>query len=110
MRSDMSQNEWIALVVGVLLAAIGTMADSVPAIILGWSSVALILCYLIYSQKHVAKTFRILCCIGVIILGGWFIHTLREDKIERDSRQILAHYIQVLLTLRDYPLVITQEA
>jgi hypothetical protein len=83
-----TKNEWIALVVGILLAAIGTMADSVLAIVLGWSSVALILCYIIYSQKSISETLRIIYCIAVIVLGGWFIHTLREAKIERDSHQI----------------------
>lgn len=90
MRSDMqvTKNEWIALVVGILLAAIGTMADSVPALTLGWTSVGLIVCYIIYGQKHIAETFRILWCIAVIVLGGWFIHSLREAKIERDAHQI----------------------
>jgi hypothetical protein len=83
-----TKNELIALLVGILLAGISTMADSVPAITLGWSLVGIILCYIIYNQKHIAETFRILWCIPVIILGGWFIHILKEAKIERDAHQI----------------------
>jgi hypothetical protein len=89
-RQDMpfTKNEWIALLVGILLAAISTMADSVPAITIGWSLVGIILCYLIYSQEHFAETYRIMLCIAAIVLGRWFIYVLTEAKIERDAHQI----------------------
>jgi hypothetical protein len=83
-----SKNEWIALLIGIIPAASGMMADNVLVFTLGWSLVWLILCYIIYNQKHVKAAIRILWCIAVVVLGGCFIYILREAKIERDSHEI----------------------
>jgi hypothetical protein len=83
-----SKNEWIPLLVAIVLAAVGMTTDNMPVIFLGWSFVGLILCFIIYSHSHVPESFRILLCTCVFFLVAGLIYYLREAKIERDSHQI----------------------
>jgi hypothetical protein len=82
-----TKNEWLALLVAIVLAATGMLADNMPLIVVGWVVVGLTLCYIIASHDRIHISFRILLCTLVVALDAALIYALRENKIDMDSHR-----------------------